>query len=301
MKTFTIGANDKGQRLDRFLHKVMPQAPQSIIYKSLRKKRVKCNGKRITDGSLKLCEGDVLELYFNDEYFLSGSMPFWINLTPNIDIVYEDEHILVMNKPSGLLTQADNNAESLEAHMRAYLFKKGEYNPITENSFIPSLCHRIDRNTSGLVIGAKDIDSLRILNQKIKDKEIRKFYLCETEGTPKLKEGEISGWILKDEAGRKMVFLDTKKPGASACLTRYKVIKSGKTALIEAELLTGKTHQIRVGFAHLGHPLVGDVKYGAQKNGEGSFQHLTANRLVFSFTTDGGCLDYLKDKEIVLK
>lgn len=299
MKTLTIGSNDCGQRLDRFLHKIMPGITAGTLYKSLRKKRVKINGKRVTDGSIRLELGDRLELYFNDEYFADKKPTIPEKSAPKLSVVYEDSHILVMNKPSGLLSQGENGADSLESHMRAYLLAKGDFQPEKENTFLPSLCHRIDRNTSGLVIGAKDAESLRILNQKIRNREIKKFYLCETEGTPTPETGEICGWLIKDTQKRKMLFSKTPIPGGTACKTRYRVLRSGKTALVEVELLTGRTHQIRAGFSFLGHPLVGDVKYGARKN-NGDFQHLTAYRLVFDFITDSGCLNYLNGKEIVL-
>ena len=213
-------------------------------------------------------------------------------------MVYEDAHILVMDKPSGMLSQAEEE-ESLEGHMRAYLYLKGEFDPKRDETFLPSLCHRIDRNTSGLVIGAKDAQSLRILNEKIRERQIRKFYLLETEGTPQEQNGEISGWLKKNEKSRRMEFTDEKTTGAVYCRTRYRVLKSGKQALIEAELLTGRTHQIRAGFARLGCPLVGDVKYGAAKTKNG-YQHLTAYRLLFDFATDAGILEYLRGKELTL-
>lgn len=298
MKTITIGKNEQGQRLDRLLTKLLANAGQGEVYKSLRKKKVKVNGKRITDGTLRLNQGDVLELYINDEFFAAEEAPYWQSLSPQLSVVYEDAHILVMDKPAGMLSQAENEA-SLEGHMRAYLYQKGEFNPKAEHTFLPSLCHRIDRNTNGLVVGAKDAESLRILNQKIRDREIQKFYRCETHGTPDPPRGEITGWLKKDEDKQKMVFFSQETPGAVFCHTRYRVLRPGKTALVEAELLTGRTHQIRAGFARLGCPLLGDVKYGAPKE-TGRYQHLTSCRLVFAFTTDSGCLDYLKGKEIAL-
>ncbi len=300
MKEFTVGPNDGGQRLDRFLSKIMPGASQGLLYKSLRKKRIKINGKRVTDGAIHLQEGDFLEVYCNDEYFIETSLPLQSVRPLPLSVVYEDQNIIIMHKPSGLLAQGESGVDSLEARMRGYLLQKGEYQPQKEYTFVPSLCHRIDRNTAGLVIGAKNAESLRLLNQKIRDREIRKYYLCETEGTPIPETGEISGWLTKDEKHRKMLFWETPRDGATPCHTRYRVLRPGKTALVEAELLTGRTHQIRAGFSHLGYPLLGDVKYGAQKNGSKEFQHLTAYRLVFSFTTDAGCLAHLQGKEIQL-
>lgn len=301
MKEFLIGSNDRDQRLDRFLSKVMPHAGQGMIYKSLRKKRIKVNGKRITDGSLRICEGDRLEIYCNDECFAESNVTVATPIFQHIlMVVYEDEHIIVMDKPSGLPSQGEPGEDSLEAEMRDYLIQKGDYQPEKEHTFLPSLCHRIDRNTSGLVIGAKDAESLRIMNEKIKNREVRKFYLCETQGTPTPETGEIRGFLKKDEKNRRMVFSQTKVPGSISCHTKYRVLKPGKTALVEAELFTGRTHQIRAGFAYLGYPLVGDIKYGASKDGKGTYQHLNSYRLFFDFTTDSGCLSYLKGKEIRL-
>lgn len=299
MKTFTIGANDQNLRLDKFLFKVMPSAASGTVYQSLRKKKVKVNGKRVTDGALRLCIGDMLELYISDEFFdAKGPVPLWQTLIPRLSVIYEDSHVLIMNKPAGMLSQSDTE-ESLETHMRAYLYRNGSFDPQKEHTFLPSLCHRIDRNTDGLVIGAKDAESLKILNQKIRDKEIRKFYLCQTEGTPQPEVGELSGWLKKNEFKQKMESAEPNSSGALFYQTRYRVLKPGKTALVEAELLTGRTHQIRAGFASLGYPLVGDIKYGAGQASK-RFQHLTAYRLIFAFTTDAGCLNELNGKEILL-
>ncbi len=301
MKEFTIGANEHGMRLDKFLFKIMPNAGSGTIYQSLRKKKIKVNAKRITDGALRLHDGDRLQIYCNDEFFAEekqkDATPMFRHI---LHIVYEDEQILVMDKPSGLPSQAEPGEDSLEAEMRAYLIEKGDYNPKTENTFLPSLCHRIDRNTAGLVIGAKNAQSLRMMNEKIKNREVRKFYLCKTEGTPTPESGEIRGFMKKDEKKRRMIFSSTKVPGSLPCHTRYRVLKPGKIATVEAELFTGRTHQIRVGFAHLGHPLVGDIKYGAKQDGKGSYQHLHSYRILFDFTTESGCLSYLSGKEITL-
>lgn len=300
MKTFIAGNNEENQRLDRFLSKVMPSAAMGTVYQSLRKKKVKVNGKRITDGAYRLCAGDRLELYISDEFFEDErAVPLWQTLTPRLDVVYEDTHILIANKPAGMLSQSDTE-ESLEAHLRAYLMQKGSFDPKTEHTFLPSLCHRIDRNTDGLVIAAKDAESLRILNRKIKQREIRKFYLCQTEGTPNPKVGELRGWLKKNEAKQKMEPAKADTPGAVYVQTRYRVLSEGSVATVEAEILTGRTHQIRAGFASVGCPLVGDRKYGAKQTSQ-RFQHLTAYRLVFAFREDAGCLNGLNGKTFTLE
>lgn len=301
MKKFVVGSNDADRRLDKFLFKVMPNAGSGVIYKSLRKKHIKVNGKRVTDGSVKITEGDVLELYINDDFFADEKkLPLWTGVNPNLNVVYEDNHIIIMDKPSGMLSQGEEDEESLEAHMRAYLYRKNEFDPLKENTFMPSLCHRIDRNTRGLVIGAKDGESLRILNEKIKMREIRKYYLCRTEGTPKPEKGEIKGWLKKDGKNRKMEFSKTEVKGGAFCHTIYEVIKDGKQPLIEVELLTGRTHQIRACFSAMGCPLTGDVKYGASRDGKMDFQHLISYRIKFDFKENNGVLDYLKGKEITI-
>lgn len=300
MKSFTVGINDEGKRLDKYMAKTLDNAG-GAIYRALRKKRVKINGRRVTDGSVRLVRGDVIEMYINDELFCvkKEKQPFFKE--GELRIIYEDAHIIIMNKKAGVLSQSSGKEESLEEAMRAYLYKKGEFEPDESVSFVPSLCHRIDRNTAGLVIGAKDAESLRILNKKIKDREIKKLYICETEGTPNPTEGEIKGWLKKDEKTRKMQVLSYPEADAVPFRTRYRVIKEGRRALVEAELMSGRTHQIRAGFSHMGCPIVGDVKYGAKKDGGSRYQRLAAYKLVFEFCSGGGALDYLNGKEFVLK
>ncbi|MEG1879859.1 MAG: RluA family pseudouridine synthase [Oscillospiraceae bacterium] len=302
MKEYKISPNDAGQRLDAFLGKVL-NAPKSLIYKAIRKKRVKVNGKK-SEISYKLKTQDVLQLYINDEFFNEQKTEFpWMDLKPKIDIIYEDDNILVVNKPSGMLSQAeaDENINSLESHVRAYLYNKNEIDIENEHTFLPSLCHRIDRNTSGLVIAAKNAESLRIINQKIRNREIKKYYICEVEGKMPNHSGEISGYISKNERENKMYFSKTAKENSRECSTRYKVLREDvRTSKLEAELITGRTHQIRATFSYLGHPIVGDVKYGARHNGNKSFQHLEAYKLLFDFVSDGGILEYLNGKKISL-
>lgn len=300
MKEFVIENAAAGQRLDKFMARVMPSVGQGEVYKALRKKKVRVNGKHM-DGAHRLAVGDIVQMYINDEFFAAVQTEFpWQKASNDIKVVYEDKNILIADKPSGMPSQdIEGTADSLESRVRSYLYKKCEIDMAAVPLFVPSLCHRIDRNTAGLVIAAKNAQSLRILNQKIKDKEIRKFYLCETECSPKPESGRICGMLARDGKSRKMVFCNEKRPDAVRCETVYRTLKAGSPALVEAELMTGRTHQIRACLSHIGCPIVGDVKYGAHRNGENSYQHLTAYKLVFDFKTDSDILEYLNGMVII--
>lgn len=301
MRKIEIGKNDGGQRLDRFLEKSLPGLPKSLKYKYIRKKRIKVNGKR-AEISTRLKEGDVLELYINDEFFDSekGKTDF-IKAGTDLDVVYEDENIIVCNKPSGLLSHPDDSEylDTLIMKILRYLYDKGEYRPEEELSFTPALVNRLDRNTGGLVIAAKDAETLRILNEKIRNREIEKHYICETDGVPEPESGELEGYILKDREKNMVSLHKDPVKGGKPVHTVYRVIeKRDGRALVDVNLITGRTHQIRVHFAEMGCPLTGDPKYGHGKKGE--HQHLLSYKLVFSFTTDAGKLDYLEGKELAL-
>ena len=299
MREFVIDKNGDGQRLDKFMMRVMPSVGQGGVYKALRKKKVRVNGKH-TDGAYRLTSGDLVQMYISDDFFESAEVELpWMSAPVELAVVYEDENILVADKPSGMPSQAsDASEDSLESRVRSYLYKKGEVDLNAQPPFVPSLCHRIDRNTAGLVIAAKNAAALRIINQKIKDREIRKFYLCETARAPEPKSGTISGMLVRDGRSRKMIFCDKQRADAAYCETVYRTIKAGSPALVEAELMTGRTHQIRACFSHIGCPLVGDVKYGARKTDGNEYQHLTAYKLIFNFKTDAGALEYLNGKII---
>ena len=298
MRKITINKNDAGIRLDSFLAKIVPDAPKSLIYKWIRKKRVKVNSKK-EDISYRLSEGDELLLYINDEFFEkkeSEKAIVYDDKTPELKICYEDESILIIDKPKGLLAHSDGEGrENLIDNVRKYLYQKGEYTPENENFFRPQLCHRIDKNTSGLVIAAKTQEALKIINEKIKTREIRKFYRLLAEGEFKEKKGTIKGYIKKDAKTNKVKFSFDYFDGAKEAVTDY-VVLNDKSVL--AELKTGRTHQIRASFSAIGHPLIGDVKYGARKNGKKTYQELRAEKIIFDFTTDAGNLNYLKGKEI---
>jgi len=307
MKGFSIGPNDAGLRLDRFLAKAVPLLPASLAQKYIRIKRIKLNGSRAERDS-RLQAGDVLQLYLNDEFFDKPreDNAFLTVATPKLNIVYEDDHILLVDKRPGLAVHPHDGAEygrTLIDHIQAYLYQKREWRPREENSFTPALCNRIDRNTGGIVIAAKTAEALRVMNQKIKDRELDKRYLAIVEGTPKPRKGSLKGYLFKDAKKNKVFVTDTPQPGAKTCQTNYEVLASGKgLSLVECELITGRTHQIRAQFAHAGHPLLGDGKYGKlDKRFDRTYQALYSYKLTFSFTTDAGGLAYLNGKSFQVK
>ena len=301
MKEFTISKNDAGQRLDRWLAKTVPLLPGPLAQKYIRLKRVKVNGKG-SKRDVRLQIGDLLQLYINDEFFQQPSEEnaFLSVFQPRLDIVYEDEHLLLVNKRPGLVVHPDETerVNTLITHIQAYLYQKKEWSPYREHSFAPALCNRIDRNTGGIVIAAKDAETLRIMNQKIKDREISKFYLAIIHGKISPAQGKLEGFILKDEAKKQVKVFDHPVPGGKSAATIYKTLQvRNGLSLVECELLTGRTHQIRAQFAAAGHPLLGDGKYGREKDNKRygrSFQALYSYRLSFDFTTDGGVLEYLE-------
>ena len=302
MKELHIGKNDAGQRLDRFLAKAVPLLPASLAQKYIRLKRIKRNNARVNRDD-RLNEGDVLQLYINDEFFEAPreDNAYLTVTTPKLHIVYEDEHILLVDKKPGVAVHPHDGAEygrTLIDHIQAYLYAKREWRPREENAFTPALCNRIDRNTGGIVIAAKTAEALRILNQKIKDRELDKRYLAIVEGTPKPQKGVLKGYLFKDAVKNRVFVTDSPQNGAKSCETRYQVLQSRNgLSLVECELITGRTHQIRAQFAHAGHPLLGDGKYGKlNKQYDRNYQALYSYRLTFTFTTDAGCLAHLNGK-----
>ena len=308
MKEFIIGKNDAGQRLDRFISKAVPLLPPALLQKYIRIKRIKLNGKR-AERDQRLQENDVLQLYINDEFFDKPSEEnmFLTLFKPSLDIVYEDENIMLLNKRPGLVVHADETEKvnTLINHIQAYLYQKKEWNPRWENAFTPALCNRIDRNTGGIVIAAKNAETLRIINDKIALHEMEKHYLCITLGRMTPPEGKIECFLLKDEAKKQVSVYHKPIPGGKSAVTLYKTLQTkGELSLVEVQLLTGRTHQIRASFADAGHPLLGDGKYGnGDKNrryGE-TRQALYSYKLSFAFTTDAGMLNYLKGKTFTVE
>ena len=302
MKELTIGTNDAGQRLDRFLAKAVPMLPASLAQKYIRLKRIKRNGAR-AQRDTRLEAGDRLQLYINDEFFDTPreDNAYLTVAAPKLNIVYEDENILLVDKRPGLAVHPHDGAEygrTLIDQIQAYLYQKHEWRPREENAFTPALCNRIDRNTGGIVIAAKTAEALRVMNQKIKDRELDKRYLAIVEGTLKPREGSLKGYLFKDAVKNRVFVTDGPKPGAKTCQTNYKVLDSRNgLSLVECELITGRTHQIRAQFAHAGHPLLGDGKYGKlDKRFDRTYQALYSYKLTFLFTTDAGSLSNLNGR-----
>ncbi|MBQ9964144.1 MAG: RluA family pseudouridine synthase [Clostridia bacterium] len=306
MKRVIIGKNDAGQRIDRFLTKTFPMLPVSMMYKYIRQKDIKVNGKRchIAD---RVCEGDTVTVYAPDEFLEQPASKYEFQYAgTKLDIVYEDENILLLNKPVGLLVHPDDTEyrDTLIFRVQRYLYEKGEYSPDDENSFVPALVNRIDRNTCGIVIAAKTAVALRILNEKLRKREIEKYYLCIVHGHMEKPEDTLHGYLEKNESQNRVYISDRQTRGARTIATRYRVLREkNDLSLLEIELLTGRTHQIRAHLASIGHPLLGDGKYGtnAQNKGSGfSKQALCSYRLKFAFESDAEDLQYLNGKEFTL-
>ncbi len=303
MKSFTIAKNDADKRLDKFIAKAAPMLPKNLMYKYIRLKRIKVNGKK-SDISVKLAVGDVVEMYINDEFFEATEDKYdFLKAPRSLDIIYEDENILLLNKKAGVLSHPDEGeyVDTLITRVQRYLYEKGEYDPKAEASFAPSLANRIDRNTGGIVIAAKNAEALRILNQKIKDRELEKRYLCVVVGSPRDSHATLTAYMIKDEKKNKVRVYNKPFDGGKTMITEYTVLeKRNGLSLVDVILHTGRTHQIRAHFAHIGCPLLGDGKYGTneinKKFGGYKKQLLYSYKLTFSFKTDAGILSYLDGK-----
>lgn len=304
MRELVVKKNDANQRLDKFLLKKFKTMPKKMAYMYIRKKCVKVNGKKATP-EVMLKENDLLTFYIKDEFFdnIQEENYEFLKAPKTLKIIYEDENIILLDKKPGVIVHQDKSYhfDCLLLRLQHYLYDNGEYNPKEENCFAPALVNRIDRNTGGIVIGAKNAESLRILNQKMKDRELHKFYLCLLINRPKKDNAILSDYLIKNEKTNKVTVLKNEKQGAKKILTKYSVLKTNNNlTLCEVELLTGRTHQIRAHMSSIGCPILGDNKYGNKKLNQKyslSKQCLYSYKLAFDFTTDSGILSYLDKKE----
>ncbi len=307
MRILKISRNDAGQRLDKFLTKAVGGLPTSLIYKFIRLKKIKVNRARC-EQSYILAEGDEIQLFIKDEFFSpperdEGALS---SVTPKLSIVYEDDNIILLNKRPGVLVHEDSagGENTLILHLRAYLYQKGEYDPAGELSFSPALCNRIDRNTGGIVIAAKNAEALRLMNEKIRMGEVGKFYLCAVRGCPRGGSGVLRGWLKKDARNNMVEISDVMRPGYKEIITKYRLIsEKGGESLLEIELVTGRTHQIRAQLAHAGYPLLGEGKYANNREDRRrgyKHQALYAWRVSFDFADKDGALGYLAGREFKL-
>ena len=295
MKSVTISNKDEGQRVDRFIMKTFDRLPKSLMFKEIRKKNIKVNRKRCTAEQI-LNEGDVLDLYLGDDVLhIKEKYYDFLRASSELDIIYEDNNIILLNKKAGILCHPDGKdyTDNLVARLKKYLYEKGEWSPEI-SSFTPSLANRIDRNTGGIVIGAKNSQALKIINDKIKNREIEKYYLTVVHGKMPKKSEVLTAYLTKDEKKNMVTVTDSQTPGSKQIITQYTVLDYYNDAsLLEIHLMTGRTHQIRAHLAHIGHPLYGDGKYGIDK---GRYrQALYSYKLKFNFT-DENALSYLNTK-----
>ncbi len=309
MKAFTIGENDAGQRADRFVAKAMPELKAHQIQKGFRTKNIKIDGAR-AEPTDRLVEGQLLQVYVVAESGFTvpkGTPPYLAADAKDLDVAYEDAYIIIVWKPAAIACQPESqlgsrndstNGQTLEAMIQRYLFDKKEWRPSKENSFAPTLCHRLDRGTEGLVIAAKTAEAHRIVCEKIKNREIKKFYQCVVHGRPEPESGTLEDYLFKDARQNRVYVKPESVVGSKQAVLKYKTLKtSEKLTLVEVELVTGRTHQIRAQFSSRKWPLLGDGKYGdyaLDKPYKRNSQALCAYKIQFAFATTAGVLDYLR-------
>lgn len=302
MREFIINRNDADQRLDKYLAKSLKRLPKSLMYKYIRNKKIKVNRKRC-EISQRLNEGDLVQMYISEEFFEEQNDLSFMQASDQLNVLYENEHLLIVYKPANLLVHSDEakQFDTLMDRILKYLVKTKAYDPYGEKSFTPALCHRIDRNTEGIVIAAKTAEALRMMNEKIRQREIEKHYLCIVEGQLRGSK-KLMHYYRKDEQKNKAILSSTIKEGLSEVSLIYKSLAvKERYSLLDIDLLTGKSHQIRAQLAFIKHPLLNDVKYQGKPFRQLEGQALCAYKICFSFTSDAGCLNDMKNKVIEIK
>ncbi|MBW4829324.1 MAG: RluA family pseudouridine synthase [Clostridiaceae bacterium] len=306
MRELIVNENDSDQRIDKFLKKYLSKAPHSFIHKMLRKKRIKLNNRKAKPEDTIL-EGDKIQFYIAEETldkFIEEKEAVNISL-PLPKIIYEDKNIILMNKPKGVLSHSanKNNSNNIVDSMISYLYRNGEYDPDEEKTFTPSICNRLDRNTSGIIIGAKNYEALKDINESIKNRDIKKYYKTMVKGKID-KDILLKGYLEKDEETNKVKIINQKTKEGKEVYTKIKVLnKNEEYSLLEIDLITGRSHQIRAHLLSIGHPVIGDIKYGdkgtnkkfKEKHGlENQFLH--AYKIGFNGLVS---LKYLNGKEFI--
>jgi len=311
MKQFIIKENDAGQRLDKFVIKALPMLPISMLYKAIRQKNLKLNGKRAQIGS-RLNAGDIIDIYLKDDVLGSENSMHkerydFLSAPASLSVIYEDENILLCDKPQGLIVHPDkdNYNDNLLFRIQHYLYNKGEYNPKNEQSFSPALANRIDRGTGGIVIACKTAEALRIMNEKIKQRELSKKYYCLVHGCPKKNSDTIKSYLFKDAKKNRVYITKETQKGAQLAITEYSVLRqNGDISLLDVKIITGRTHQIRAQLASIGYPLVGDGKYGKLNDDKRlgfNRQALYCYKIGFRFSSEAGILEYLNNMDFTVK
>lgn len=302
MQQIMIKENEAGQRLDKMLAKYLNEAPKSFLYKMLRKKNITLNGKKAAGNEILSC-GDEVKLFLSDETIARFSSSLVQYTKEKLDILYEDENILLINKPAGMLSQkASDSDESVVEHLITYLLTSGQLKEQDLKTFKPSVCNRLDRNTSGMIAAGKSLAGLQELSRLFQNRTLEKYYLCLVEGDI-AEPTRIRGYLKKDAKTNQVTITAGETADASAIETEYRPLKRGEdTTLLEVHLITGKTHQIRAHLASQGHPVIGDYKYGNRRNNDRyqkayglKYQLLHAYRLVFPGLE--GALSNLSGKE----
>ncbi len=291
MKKFIVEQKQNGKKIIQVLTSVFPGLPLSAIHKALRQKDIKINGTRVKEDKI-IYTGDLVEVYIKDDIILNSD-------TSCPEIVYEDPNIIILNKPQGLKVHPDKEKNSISL----IEILKGKYGPGI------SLCHRLDRNTGGLIIAGKDKLSTEIILEKIKNNEISKIYRCKVYGKMPESSGILKAWHLKNSKDSLALISNTPKPGFSRIITKYTLLSYDPitdTSILDIDLVTGKTHQIRAHLAHIGHPVVGDGKYGSKdikknRDVKSKYQALYSYKLIFAFSRPAGKLYYLKNKSVEIE